>query len=411
MNLLYRCIATPSISGNEQPLAQLVADQASSWGFDVDLFETDEARLANDPAAMGRHLPLAGRPTVVVMLKGRLPGKTLMFNAHSDVVATGDENQWRHGPWSGSIDDGRMYGRGACDAKGPLVAGLGAMLKIRQTRGNDFAGTVALELIPGEEDCVDLGTLTSVVRGYRADAAIILEPTEGLPRCASRSGLRFEVSISGRAVHGTVKWLGIDAIRGLRHVLSALDEMENKFSQIEKDERYADYPVLRPITVDQVSGGDWQGMIADNALCAGYFELCPEDDLNVWQERFISELKDRLGAQGFPNGGIDIQFPERYRGFFAPTDASLCRAAEMVIRYLPAAERWKKWRGFNSGCEGGLRFAMHRTQTLVWGPGSLEQAHRIDEFVPVQEVLDCSGAMAAAALAYLDEEMGVTQSG
>lgn len=297
-----------------------------------------------------------------------------------------------------------MYGRGACDAKGPLVAGLGAMLKIRQLRGHDFAGMVALELIPGEEDCVDLGTLTSVVRGYRADAAIILEPTEGLPRCAARSGLRFEISVHGRAVHGTVKWLGIDAVRGLRYVLGALDEMESQFSQIERDGRYTDYPVLRPITVDKISGGGWQGMICDKALCAGYFELCPEDDLDTWQERFISELTDRLVAQGYPGDGIDVQFPERYRGFFTPTDASVCRAAEKMIRYSSAAERWKKWRGFNSGCEGGLRFALHRTQTLVWGPGSLEQAHRIDEFVPVQEVVDCSGAMAAAVLAYLDSE-------
>jgi acetylornithine deacetylase len=404
LDLLRRCIAMPSISGDEQPLVKLVAHQASRWGFDVDLFQTDEAKLAGYPAAMGRHLPLSGRPTAVITLKGRTPGKTVLFNAHSDVVAIGDENRWLHGPWSGSIDDGRMYGRGACDAKGPLAAGLGAMLKIRQLRGDDFAGIVALELIPGEEDCVDLGTLTSVVRGYRADAAIILEPTEGLPRCAARSGLRFEINVSGRAVHGTVKWLGIDAVRGLRHVLGALDEMESQFSQIEKDGRFTDYPVLRPITVDKISGGGWQGMICDKAVCAGYFELCPEDDLDTWQERFISELTDRLVAQGYPHAGIDVQFPERYRGFFTPTDASLCRAAEKVIRYSPAAERWKKWRGFNSGCEGGLRFALHRTQTLVWGPGSLEQAHRIDEFVPVQEVVDCSGAMAAAVLAYLDSE-------
>ena len=63
-------------------------------------------------------------------------------------------------------------------------------------------------MVPGEEDCVTLGTLTSVVRGHTADAAIVLEPTEGQPRNASRPGLRFEVTCRGRAVHGTVKWLG-----------------------------------------------------------------------------------------------------------------------------------------------------------------------------------------------------------
>ena len=77
----------------------------------------------------------------------------------------------------------------------------------------------------------------------------------------------------------------------------------------------------------------------------------------------------------------------------------------MVIKCSVAADRWKKWRGFNSGCEGGLRFKLHQTETLVWGPGSLAQAHRADEHVPIQEVLDCSNWMAAAVMAYLNGDV------
>jgi acetylornithine deacetylase len=203
-----------------------------------------------------------------------------------------------------------------------------------------------------------------------------------------------------------VKWLGRDAIKGLRQLLGELDAMENHFSRMESNELFADYPLQRPITVDRVSGGEWQGMICDHVLCAGYFELCPGDDLDVWQERFTNELKDRLAGQGWPREAIDVDFSERYSGFSTTTTSSICRAAEMMIRYSAASGRWKKWRGFNSGCEGGLRFALHGTPTLVWGPGSLAQAHRVDEYVPVQDVMDCSNAMAAVALAYLDIEAG-----
>lgn len=399
VNLLRGCIAIPSISGREKPLVDLLARQAADWGLEVDVFESDEAQLLSHSVVSQRHLPLAGRPTAVILLKGDKPGPTILFNAHSDVVSAGDESQWRHGPWSGTVEDGHVYGRGASDAKGPLVAALGAMLKIKSAVGSRFAGTVGLEIIPGEEDCVDLGTLTSVSRGYRADAAIVLEPTEGLPRCATRSGLRFEITAKGQAVHGTVKWLGIDAIAILRQVLAVLEDMERNFSRSNGDSLYADYPVLRPITVDRVEGGQWQGMICDHATCSGYFELCPGDDLDTWQQLFGSELHARLSAIG-GCGGVEVRFVERYQGFSSPTNSALCDSADMVLKYAKA-ERWDKWRGFNSGCEGGLRFKLHGTETLVWGPGSLAQAHRVDECVPTGELLACSNWMAATVMAWL----------
>ena len=405
VEFLRQCIAVPSISGQERPLVELAARQASQWGLHVDVFESDESRLVKHPVISQRHIPLKGRPTAVILLRGDYAGPTVMFNAHSDVVSPGDEKQWQHAPWSGAADGGHLYGRGACDAKGPMVAALGAILKIKENAGTRFRGTVGLEIIPGEEDCVDLGTLTSVDRGYRADAAIILEPTEGLPRCASRSGLRFEIGVLGRAVHGTVKWLGSDAIGGLRRLLSALDEMEVEFGRQDADDRYASYPVLRPITVDRIDGGELHVMICDRASCSGYFELCPEDDLDMWQDRFMTELRSRFDAVRDAGQEVEIKFVERYQGFSTHIESSICRAAEMVIKYSPAAERWKKWRGFNSGCEGGLRFKLHRTKTLVWGPGSLAQAHRADEYVPIREVLDCSNWMAAAVMAYLNDDL------
>jgi acetylornithine deacetylase len=399
IELLRGCIAVPSISGHEKPLIDFLAPRVADWGLEMDVFEVDEAQLPALPVVSQRHIPLAGRPTAVILLKGNSPGPTILFNAHSDVVAAGDEKQWRHGPWSGAVESGHMYGRGACDAKGPLVAALGAMLKIKRTIGSQFAGTVGLEIVPGEEDCVDLGTLTSVSRGYRADAAIVLEPTEGLPRCATRSGLRFEITIDGQAAHGTVKWLGRDAIAGLRLVLAVLEEMELDFSHRDLDPLYADYPLLRPITVDMVNGGQWQGMICDRATCSGYFELCPDDNLVAWQQLFSSQLQARLLAAR-SQCGVEVKFVERYQGFSTPTASSLCDAAYMVLKYAQA-ERWDKWRGFNSGCEGGLRFKLHRTETVVWGPGSLAQAHRVDEHVQMDELLACSNWMAATVIAWL----------
>ncbi len=89
---------------------------------------------------------------------------------------------------------------------------------------------MSIELVPGEEDCVTLGTLTSVARGHTADACVVLEPTEGLPRNASRPGLRFEIACRGVAVHGTVKWLGRDAIALATAVLGVLPQLEAEWN-------------------------------------------------------------------------------------------------------------------------------------------------------------------------------------
>ncbi|MCL5770424.1 MAG: M20/M25/M40 family metallo-hydrolase [Planctomycetes bacterium] len=398
-SLLAEIVRIPSISGREKAVVRRLAQWARACGFSVDVFETDEKSLAGFPEAAAGHLPLKGRPTLVIRHPGRERGRSLLFNAHSDVVAAPEPERWRHGPWSGFMARGRLYGRGACDSKGPLVSALLAMQALREIAAGADAprGDILLELVPGEEDCVGLGTLTSLMRGYRADAVVILEPTEGQPRCASRSGLRFRITVAGRAVHGTLKWLGRDAIADLRRVLAALERMERKFNRKKSNQLFADYPILRPITVDQIQGGSWPGMVCDQALCTGYFELPPDEDISVWKRRFQRELEQRMG-KAFAAGDMKTDFIEEYSGHATAPEHPLCRLAERILQINERKLAWKGWKAFNSGCEAGLRWRRQGVPTLVWGPGSLEQAHAVDEFVDLAAVRDT--AVHLALLAY-----------
>jgi acetylornithine deacetylase len=257
------------------------------------------------------------------------------------------------------------------------------MLAARDLAGDGLAGDVMLELVPGEEDCVGLGTLTSIARGVKADAAIVLEPTESLPRCASRAGCRFEITCRGRAIHGTVKWEGKDAIRLARAVLDALDTLEARWNDRAANRLFAAYPIARPITVDKVSGGRWQGMICDECLCAGYLELLPDDNIAVWERRLARELPREVACRGHDAGNVDIQFTERYNGHQASPQSPLSRVARR------AAGGKGGWSAFNAGCEAGTRAHLLGTPTLVWGPGSLSLAHADNErirFSSVQRV-------------------------
>jgi acetylornithine deacetylase len=386
LQLLCESVKFASVSGNEGAFVRFIEDWARGRGFKTDLWESSESQLAGYPEAYQHHIPLSGRPTLVIELPGSGNGRSLIFNAHSDVVEAGDVKDWSVNPWGGELRQNMVYGRGTCDVKGALIGALWAMRAIKEIFPEGFPGRVMLELVPGEENCVGLGTLTSVVRGYQADAAIILEPSDNLPRCASRSGVRFEVICMGKAAHGSVKWVGKDAIRVMRKILNALEKLEEHWNNKNAEPLFTAYPVARPITVDKVGGGRWQGMVCDRCSCSGYIELLPQDDINEWKNAFISYLRNEAGEDE-----IEIRFDEEYSGHKTDTKDVFCTAAEDVVKKLICEQvgtvlNWTGWSGFNSGCEAGLRAKMQKTSTLVWGPGSLSQAHAANEFVDFGEV-------------------------
>ena len=397
LQLLRDSIGIASLSGQEGQFVRFIHNWAQQHRFETDLWESSESQLAQYAEASQPHIPLAGRPSLVLRLPGQGDGRSLIFNVHADVVPPGEARNWSVEPWGGEYRDGRVYGRGACDAKGALIGAIWAMLVIQQNFQSNLSGDILLELIPGEEDCVGIGTLTSVARGYRADAAIILEPTENLPRCASRSGVRFEITCYGKAAHGTAKWLSRDAIGMMRKILDALEMLEHSWNESITDPLFAGYPIARPITVDSVQGGQWRGMVCDLCRCCGYLELLPGDDRGEWKRRFAESLLAQAGQNE-----IDVRFNEEYRGHRTAADDPLCAAAEAVVKENMHNKQmtglnWKGWSGFNSGCEAGLRASVHGTPTLIWGPGSLAQAHAADEFVNFQDVEVFAGLLVRLA--------------
>jgi acetylornithine deacetylase len=396
--LLAGMLHIESISGHESELVMFLAQWARRHGFETDVFELPESQLQGYAQANLRHIPLAGRPTLVIRLAGQGTGKSLMFNGHSDVISPGDTAQWRDDPWSGHAADGRMYGRGACDVKGPLASALAALLAVKQSFPAGLPGDVMVEIVPGEEDCVGLGTLTSHVRGYHPSGLIVLEPTEGRPRLASRGGLRFTIRLRGKAVHGTVKWLGQDAILGIRETLAQLEHLETLLSAVEQNPLFAAYRIQRPITVDRVEAANWQGATCDSALCQGYLELLPGDNIKAWKNRFCDQLSE-MHQKGRGRGcAMEIDFSEEYGGHEISPGHELALVSQQAMASAGLAPEKDTWSGFNAGCEAGLRWGLDRTPTLVWGPGSLAQAHGVDEFVELSAVHQTALAFALCTI-------------
>lgn len=152
-----------------------------------------------------------GRPTLVAVRRGTGGGRSLLLNAHTDTV--GVENMAN--PFSARIEDGRLYGRGSYDMKAGLAAAVEAFVAAPALRGDLILAAVA------DEEFTSLGT-EELLRHFTADAAIVTEPT-ALDLCVAHKGFAwYEITVEGRAAHGSRPDLGIDANLAAGEVLSRL---------------------------------------------------------------------------------------------------------------------------------------------------------------------------------------------
>lgn len=182
-------------------------------------------RIAAELEAIGLRVEIAdaapGRPNVVGVLDGRAPGRSLMFCGHTDTVGVSGMRQ----PFTPEIRDGRLYGRGAQDMKGGLAAMIAAVRRITES-GGLARGRIVVAAVADEEHA-SLGA-DALVAKWRADAAVVTEPT-GLDVAVAHKGFQWiEVDTRGRAAHGSRPHEGRDAILRMGRVLARLEALDRR---------------------------------------------------------------------------------------------------------------------------------------------------------------------------------------
>lgn len=196
---LQRLVSTPSVVGSEGACQRLVAEMMEGACDSIDVWEPDASCLEQHPAYFPRGVDFKGRPNVVGIVEGRGGGRSMILHAHVDVVDPGPMDAWRYAPWSGAISNGKLYGRGSVDDK----AGLSIIIFVAQcvrSLGLSLEGDIILESVVDEE-WGGGGTLSTIQKGYRADAAIVFEPS-GLGICpAVRGGQAFRITVMGKGTH------------------------------------------------------------------------------------------------------------------------------------------------------------------------------------------------------------------
>ena len=367
-------IDTQNPPGDEARAAQFLRGQLMAEGFEVALQEYKPARV-----------------NVVARLANGA-GPVFAFNTHMDVVPAGDG--WSSDPCVLKEADGRLYGRGACDCKGPLAAMLEAMRMLAAERAA-WSGTL-LGVFVADEEIASEGAKFYASGGPKIDAAVVGEPTSNATFTAHKGSLRPVVRVHGVSAHSGTPHLGENAIYRAGELLVLIAEHH------EKVVRHRTHPLVgaASLTVTRMNGGH-----ADNVLpgaCDLLLDrrMVPGED----EEAVKREIGDLL-ALARERFGVRAEIV----GYKATTGGATETAigTPIVQASLAASRAHGVARpgpfGFQGGCDL-VHFRKLGAQGTVIGPGDLAVAHKPDEFVPLNEFV-------VASLIYRDVAKAMLRNG
>jgi acetylornithine deacetylase len=260
VRFLATLVRFPSLRGQEAPLQDWLARQLRDRGYAVDRYTLDEVPLrSHSNASPILDTDYAGAVQVVAAHRPKeAKGRSLILQGHVDVVPAGPEEMWTFPPFSAEIRDGWMYGRGAHDMKSGLTANVFALDAIRRA-GYEPAADLYLQSVT-EEECTGNGALSTLIRGYRADACLIPEST-GQRLWRSHTGtLWFRLRVRGMPVHASVTQSGSNAIFSAFRLAEALLHHTALLNTAAKEHPWYGN-VADPIkfNVGRIKGGDWTG--------------------------------------------------------------------------------------------------------------------------------------------------------
>ncbi len=363
--LTQELVRTPSVNpaleeggAGERRVAELAAGWLRGWGY----------RPVVSEVARGRFN--------VVARRGPGDGPRLLLNGHLDTVGVSGIAD----PYSGTVRDGRLYGRGSADMKSGVACVLAVAAELAR---EEMTGELVVALTADEEHA-SLGMKALVASGLRADAAVVCEPTGLSVMPAHKGFLWMDVRTRGRAAHGSRPDAGVDAVTHMGHVLVAFEEESRRLA------RETGHPLLGPASLHAgtIEGGSAPSVYPDACHLVVERRTLPGETIHSVMAEAVRVL-ERAG--------------ERCPGLDATAEAGLHRAASEVPAgsvLVEGLRRACRRAGLPGAVEGmtawvDASFLNERgIPAVCFGPGSIAQAHAAEEWVRVTEIEACSRVLA-----------------
>ena len=209
VQMLLDIVGISSVTGNEGDVQRWVATLLAGFGLQVDSFTSSREEIAAYVTHVGEQPTYEDRPSVVGSRPGAGGGQSLMLAGHIDTVPVEDRSKWTYAPEGERVGD-RVYGLGSTDMKGGVISTM-IVPRILEDLGITLKGDLMVNTVVGEEDG-GLGTMSTILHGYKPDGVVITEPTYQRVGIASGGSLVFRITVTGKAAHGANRNDGVSAI-------------------------------------------------------------------------------------------------------------------------------------------------------------------------------------------------------
>jgi acetylornithine deacetylase len=345
-----------------------------------------------------------GRDNVVARLEGTVPGApVLLWDAHQDTVpAEGMTVE----PFTPLVREGRLYGRGSCDVKGGMAAMLVALDRLRASalprratvvfaatinEEFGFTGARALARLWGTAAATAVDGPAQALLAARPVAAIVAEPT-GLDLVMQHKGaVRWRIRVRGRACHSAFPEQGVNAIYPAGRAILALEQLAAELLR-----RHADHPCGAPtLNLGTIRGGAGVNLVPDLTVLEVERRVVPGESPVAARDEVIARVAAACGA-------ADVEHDPPFLESAGLPDAAADPTAAPWIDALAAAARAGGAAARRTAARYGTNasvFAEAGVPSVVFGPGSIAQAHTADEWIELAQVDAAAAALAAAVTA------------
>lgn len=402
--LLLDLVAAESITGREGEVQRRLKAHYAARGLAVDAWESSAAEIAPYVTHVGEQATFADRPSLVATARGAGGGRSLMLQGHVDTVDAGDPALWTHNPHGEATSD-RVYGRGAADMKGGVVTNLAALDVLRDL-GIALAGDVLLAASVGEEDG-GLGALSTILRGHRADAVVITEPTELQVVIAQGGSLVFRLTVHGKSAHGASRNEGVSALEKFIPIFQDLLAWEAERNATLSHPLYDRLENKFPISVGLVHAGTWASTVPETLIAEGRLGFLPGETIPEMQR--ATEARIRSVTERDPWLRQHPPVVEWFGGQFASAevapDAPIVTALRDAYRAVSGAEATIS--GVPYGADMRLFLAIGQMPAVLFGAGSVANVHCPDEYIEIAELLTAVETLAHLLIAWC----GVSRQG
>lgn len=378
-------------TGEEKPGQVYLARYLKSAGLPVELYRPDQVPGLLEHEAYWPGRTYQDRPNLSSTVPGKSGGRSLLLTGHMDTVALGD-NVWSKPPFGAEIHDGKLYGLGSVDMKGPMGA-MAVLFKALKEQGISLKGTLSFESVVDEEEGGVNATIAGRLRNGGMDAAILPEVTNLQVYAAARGALITDfifTSSKGTWLEvGTAGAQAADAVEQMTLFLSHLDEFRAVRRNRPNHPLYLSYPDPVPVQITKVYAGGWGPNVPIAVPNEGRIELIAQALPGERREDVLGEAKAWLQSVIDRHPDAFATIPEiRFRlRWMAPTAMDPDHPLAQLL-----AESVAEVTGSRPDIVGAPYscdlFALHQLfdmPGIIFGPAGAN-AHAADEYVELETV-------------------------